>query len=143
MKALERIHAVLDAEQRERLAYLIRTGTLQTRMGIGKGGSYAETSTIFTFVERQEGIDKLVKPSMSDDIMKRVEGYQGEVMFGEHHESHAASAFYPSPFEQAAVLTVERADWRRRATYSGMASAGTLRRRPTVTDSRSPELMRR
>ena len=28
MKALERIHAMLDAEQRERLAYLIRTGTL-------------------------------------------------------------------------------------------------------------------
>jgi Spy/CpxP family protein refolding chaperone len=28
MKALERIHAILDAEQRERLAYLIRTGTL-------------------------------------------------------------------------------------------------------------------
>src|SRR5947207_11962129 len=44
---------------------------------------------------------------MSDDIMKRVEGYQGEVMFGEHHESHAASAFYPSPFEQAAVLTMD------------------------------------
>ena len=28
MKALERIHAMLDGEQRERLAYLIRTGTL-------------------------------------------------------------------------------------------------------------------
>lgn len=31
--------------------------------------------------------------------------YDGELLFGEHHESHAASAFYPSPFEQAAVLT--------------------------------------
>jgi carbamoyltransferase len=27
--------------------------------------------------------------------------------FPEHHESHAASAFYPSPFEQAAVLTID------------------------------------
>jgi carbamoyltransferase len=30
-----------------------------------------------------------------------------EVLFGDHHESHAASAFYPSPFEEAAVLTMD------------------------------------
>ena len=29
------------------------------------------------------------------------------VVFSEHHESHAASAFYPSPFEEAAVLTLD------------------------------------
>jgi carbamoyltransferase len=28
-------------------------------------------------------------------------------MFGEHHESHAASAFYPSPFENAAIVTMD------------------------------------
>jgi len=28
-------------------------------------------------------------------------------MFGDHHESHAASAFYPSPFEEAAIITVD------------------------------------
>ena len=44
---------------------------------------------------------------MSDDILTHVEGYKGEVMFGEHHESHAASAFYPSPFEQAAIVTMD------------------------------------
>ncbi len=44
---------------------------------------------------------------MADDISERLEGYEGEVMFGEHHESHAASAFYPSPFEQAAVVTMD------------------------------------
>ncbi len=30
-----------------------------------------------------------------------------EVFFPEHHESHAASAFYPSPFQRAAILTVD------------------------------------
>lgn len=30
-----------------------------------------------------------------------------KVLFSEHHESHAASAFYPSPFEEAAVLTLD------------------------------------
>jgi carbamoyltransferase len=33
--------------------------------------------------------------------------YKGEILFAEHHESHAASAFYPSPFESAAILTVD------------------------------------
>ena len=30
-----------------------------------------------------------------------------KLMFGEHHQSHAASAFYPSPFEEAAILTID------------------------------------
>jgi len=44
---------------------------------------------------------------MSDDIRGHLDGYEGEVLFGEHHESHAASAFYPSPFEQAAIVTLD------------------------------------
>jgi len=34
-------------------------------------------------------------------------GSKGQVLFTEHHESHAASAFFPSPFESAAVLTMD------------------------------------
>ncbi len=34
-------------------------------------------------------------------------GYEGPLLWCEHHESHAASAFYPSPFPEAAVLTVD------------------------------------
>ncbi len=34
-------------------------------------------------------------------------GFKGQVLFTEHHESHAASAFFPSPFETAAVLTMD------------------------------------
>src|SRR2546428_1093510 len=34
-------------------------------------------------------------------------GYGGDVLYAEHHESHAASAFFPSPFEEAAILTVD------------------------------------
>ena len=44
---------------------------------------------------------------MADDIRDRVDGYDGEILFGDHHESHAASAFYPSPFEQAAIVTMD------------------------------------
>jgi len=33
--------------------------------------------------------------------------FDGEIIFPEHHESHAASAFFPSPFEQAAIITFD------------------------------------
>jgi carbamoyltransferase len=33
--------------------------------------------------------------------------YHGEILYAEHHESHAASAFYPSPFNEAAILTMD------------------------------------
>jgi len=42
-----------------------------------------------------------------DLIRKELGGYVGPVLFTEHHESHAASAFYPSPFPEAAVLTMD------------------------------------
>jgi carbamoyltransferase len=40
-------------------------------------------------------------------ILRELDGLAGEVLFAEHHESHAASAFYPSPFTEAAVLTMD------------------------------------
>jgi carbamoyltransferase len=40
-------------------------------------------------------------------IVQRETGYEGEVLFTEHHEAHAASAFYPSPFREAGILTVD------------------------------------
>ncbi len=40
-------------------------------------------------------------------IIQRETGYEGDVLFTEHHEAHAASVFYPSPFEEAAILTID------------------------------------
>ena len=34
-------------------------------------------------------------------------GYTRRIVFTEHHESHAASAFYPSPFDDAAIMTLD------------------------------------
>lgn len=33
--------------------------------------------------------------------------FEGPILFPEHHESHAASAFFPSPFAEAAILTID------------------------------------
>jgi carbamoyltransferase len=40
-------------------------------------------------------------------IRRELEGFEGPLLFAEHHESHAASAFYPSPFDEAAILTID------------------------------------
>ena len=46
-------------------------------------------------------------------IMKQLEAYapdfdwETKLLFAEHHQSHAASAFYPSPFEEAVILTMD------------------------------------
>ena len=42
-----------------------------------------------------------------DRQLKAQLGYRGEILYAEHHEAHAASAFFPSPFEQAAILTID------------------------------------
>jgi carbamoyltransferase len=34
-------------------------------------------------------------------------GFKGEIIFPEHHMSHAAHAFYTSPFEESAILTID------------------------------------
>jgi carbamoyltransferase len=42
------------------------------------------------------------------EIRNALEGrYQKRVIFTGHHESHAASAYYPSPFDKAAILTID------------------------------------
>jgi carbamoyltransferase len=43
----------------------------------------------------------------TDQIIREAIGYKGRVLYSEHHESHAASAFYPSPFDEAAILTMD------------------------------------
>src|SRR5512145_2914150 len=41
------------------------------------------------------------------EIRKGLDGYDGEILYAEHHESHAASAFFPSPFAEAAIVTMD------------------------------------
>ena len=41
------------------------------------------------------------------EFIKEELSYEGKIIFPEHHHSHAASAFYPSPFDEAAILTMD------------------------------------
>ena len=49
-----------------------------------------------------------IKDKLYIDRQLRQElGYRGDILYAEHHESHAASAYFPSPFNAAAILTVD------------------------------------
>ena len=41
------------------------------------------------------------------DVIRHELSYDGKIVYPEHHESHAASAFFPSPFDEAAILTTD------------------------------------
>jgi carbamoyltransferase len=54
--------------------------------------------------------EKLFQKTLLRDEMKKWQpdfDWQKRLLFGEHHQSHAASAFFPSPFEEAAVLCMD------------------------------------
>ena len=63
-------------------------------------------------------------------IRKRL-GYRGDVFFVDHHLSHAASAFLPSPFAEAAILTIDGVgEWT--TTAIGMGRGNTLELRKEI-----------
>ncbi|MBF0594967.1 MAG: carbamoyltransferase [Candidatus Omnitrophica bacterium] len=62
---------------------------------------------------------------IKDLILKEL-GYPVEILFPEHHESHAASAFFPSPFNTAAILTMDGVgEWA--TTSFGVGEANAIR----------------
>jgi len=49
----------------------------------------------------------LKKKLWMKELIRQELGYDGVMLFPEHHESHAASAFFPSPYQEAAILTMD------------------------------------
>ena len=54
------------------------------------------------------------------ELVPAIDPYFPELLFSEHHLSHAAAAFYPSPFEEAAVLCMDGVgEWATTSTWIG------------------------
>ena len=54
--------------------------------------------------------EKLFQKRLLRDELSRLApdfDWESRLLFAEHHQSHAASAFFPSPFEEAVVLTMD------------------------------------
>ena len=62
----------------------------------------AQTSWLGDKLFQRRALRRLLSEDFSSDI-----DWGKKLYFSEHHLSHAASAFYPSPFERAAVLTMD------------------------------------
>jgi len=67
------------------------------------------------------------KKLLQTELMALTDGLERsqlpQLLFGEHHESHAASAFYPSPFEMAAVLCMDGVgEWATTSAWLGRGS---------------------
>lgn len=62
--------------------------------------------------------------------------FKWKLLFGDHHESHAASAFYPSPFEEAAILTIDGVgEWATSSIGIGQGKEITLLKELRFPDS--------
>jgi carbamoyltransferase len=69
--------------------------------------------------------EKLWVPGLVEEAL----GEQRPLLFADHHESHAASAFFPSPFERAAVLTIDGVgEWATSSYGVGLGNRVTLHR---------------
>ena len=63
------------------------------------------------------------------DLIRKELGYDGKMIFLEHHESHASSAFFPSPFKEAAILTMDGVgEWATASLGEGSGNQITLKK---------------
>jgi carbamoyltransferase len=82
--------------------YLKFERLLETYNGFAPKGLVSFLSAIPVWVK-----EKLFMRKMLNEELARLGDGKPRLLFPEHHLSHAASAFYPSPFEEAAILTVD------------------------------------
>lgn len=78
---------------------------LETYYGFAPKGVLSFITSIPVWIKDKLFLKKLIK-----DELKKVGDYDAKklkILFPEHHLSHAASAFYPSPFDEAAILTID------------------------------------
>jgi carbamoyltransferase len=77
------------------------TRLLETYLAIAPAGWRTFPTVMSNWLGGKLDVRKLIRsalPELRPDC---------EILFTEHHQSHAASAFYPSPFDEAAILTID------------------------------------
>ena len=98
---------------------------LETYLGFAPSGIRSFAAAMPVWIK-----EKLFLKKMLCDEFKALIGEKKPhlplLLFGEHHESHAASAFYPSPFESAAVLCMDGVgEWATTSAWHGEGSSLT------------------
>jgi carbamoyltransferase len=78
---------------------------LETYYGFAPKGVASFVTAIPVWIKEKVFLKKIIH-----DELGKIDGYdkhKAHLLFPEHHLSHAASAFYPSPFDEAAILTID------------------------------------
>ena len=88
---------------------------LETYLQYAPSGFRSFVKALPLWMKKKLWIKSLIQSSLPD--------YKKEVLFSEHHRSHAASAFYPSPFTRAAFLKPPLLPWTGSASGRRPASA--------------------
>ena len=96
-------HAGIEMDQVDHVAFydtplLKYDRILETYLGIAPGGFGSFLRAGPLWIKDKLYTDRLVRDPL---------GWEGPILYSEHHESHAASAFLPSPYEEAAILTID------------------------------------
>lgn len=73
---------------------------LETYLAFAPRGYRSFAQAMPGWLQKKLHLPKEIRRELGSEFSKRI-------VFCEHHESHAASAFYPSPYEEAAILTVD------------------------------------
>jgi carbamoyltransferase len=71
---------------------------LETYLGVAPRGFPSFVKAAPLWVKEKLHMEKEIRRGL---------GFEGRILYAEHHESHAASAFFPSPFGEAAILTMD------------------------------------
>ena len=71
---------------------------LETYLSFAPMGIKSFLTAMPLWIKKKIWIKELIKDELN---------YNGKIIFPEHHESHAASAFFPSPFQEAAFITMD------------------------------------
>ena len=72
---------------------------LDNYIGVAPRGLFSFLDVIPKWIHRRLWV--------KDEINKHLKGFNGKIVFPEHHISHAAHTFFTSPFDEAAILTVD------------------------------------
>jgi carbamoyltransferase len=95
---------------------------LETYLGYAPSGFASFRQAMPIWLKQKLHIPRAIRDGLGDPVKRRY-------AFVEHHEAHAASAFFPSPFDEAAILTLDGVgEWATAAFGAGRGNAIRLTR---------------
>ncbi len=96
---------------------------LETYLAVAPRGGRSFIAAMQVWLKEKIFLKSELKKSfkiIQKEIINNKETYIPEILFAEHHQSHAAAAFYPSPFEESVILCMDGVgEWATTSTWIG------------------------